>query len=65
MVQVDEDFIATGSNDRTVKIYRYRVYELYKEVAFKSDITSLAVQIRKDGSSFLLVGLFKDVAILN
>lgn len=32
MVQFDDDFIATGSNDRSVKIYRYRVYELIKEV---------------------------------
>ncbi|CAD8056838.1 unnamed protein product [Paramecium primaurelia] len=65
MVQFDDDFIATGSNDRTVKIYRYRVYELFKEIQFKSDVTSLAVQIRKDGSSFLIVGLFKDICILN
>ncbi|CAK81650.1 unnamed protein product (macronuclear) [Paramecium tetraurelia] len=48
MVQFDDDFIATGSNDRTVKIYRYRVYELFKEIQFKSDVTSLAVQVRKD-----------------
>ena len=62
---MDEDFIATGSNDRTVKIYRYRVYELFKEINFKSDITSLSVLIRKDGSPFLIVGIFKEIVILN
>lgn len=59
MVQVDEDIIATGSNDRTVKIWHFPAFLLEKEIAFKSDVSSLATLVRPDGSSMLIVGLYK------
>lgn len=65
MVMVDEDYIATGSNDKTVRIFRYRTYEQVKEIAFKSDVTCLATLLRSDGSSMLVVGLYKAICLVN
>ena len=65
MVMVDEDFIATGSNDKSVKIWRIQSNQLIKDIQFKSDVTALSTLLRTDGSSLILVGLYKQFAVLN
>lgn len=49
----------TGSNDRTIKVWHFRVFELRREVQFKSDVTALSTVLRTDGSSMLVVGLYR------
>lgn len=56
---IDEDYVATGSNDKTLKVWRLGNFELIKEVQFKGDVTAIATLIRPDGSSMLVVGLYR------
>ena len=62
---IDEDTFVTGSNDRTLKVWRLSDFKMIKSTKMPSDITSVSYLPRLDGSVMLLVGLWKSFAILN
>lgn len=62
---IDYNTIATGSNDKTVKLWNLQTFELMKEISFKSDVTALSAIVKFDGSFTLCAGLYKKIALLN
>jgi WD40 repeat protein len=61
---LDENTLASGSNDKNVKIWDWKSFEQKKEISFKSDVTSLTTINKCDGTFILAVGLYKKIALL-
>ena len=62
---IDDDTFVTGSNDKTLRVWRLSDLKMIKETKMPSDITSVSILPRLDGSIMLLVGLWQSFAVLN
>ena len=62
---LSDDTFVTGSNDKTVKIWNLQTNQVIADCTFKTDVTALSSLQRSDGSSMILVGLFRSFAVLN